>query len=74
MDPLSENGETGRALPPAGIETSVTYFIVGLGIVLFFMLVVFGIGRVEKLSVDTVRPTSTETAVTSEIVGSDPPQ
>lgn len=74
MDPLSESGETGRALPPAGIERSVTYIIVGLGILLFFMMVVFGLGRVERISNETIRPTVTETAVTSEIVGSDPPQ
>jgi hypothetical protein len=44
--------------------------IVGLGIVLFFLLAVFGMGRVEKLSADATRELRPgEAAATSEIVG-----
>ncbi|MDZ4688819.1 MAG: hypothetical protein SH850_27405 [Planctomycetaceae bacterium] len=64
----------GGLLPSGGIERGVTYFIVGLGITLFFLLAVFGMGRVEKFSADATRELQPgEAAATSEIVGTDRP-
>lgn len=68
MDPLSD---PAPKVGPAAIERGVTYLIVGMGITLFFLLAVFGMGRVEKLSADATREQRTNPAETSDIVGSD---
>jgi hypothetical protein len=71
MDTPTENPTAGGPLLPSGsVERGVTWFIVGLGIVLFFLLAVFGMGRVEKISADATRELRPgEAAPASEIVG-----
>jgi hypothetical protein len=72
MDTPPDNPTGGTRLPSGSVERGVTYLIVGLGITLFFLLAVFGMGRVEKLSADATKELRPgEAASTSEIVGTD---
>jgi Na+-transporting methylmalonyl-CoA/oxaloacetate decarboxylase gamma subunit len=72
-DPLDADRED-RTLPSsAGIDQSIGYMVLGLGVVLFFFLTVFGMGRVEQMSTqaaqDVTRGTAEEDAPATEIGG-----
>lgn len=60
----------GGMFPGTGIDRSVAYLIGGIVIIFLFLLTIFGMGRVEKITSDATQ-VSTETTTTqpSEIGG-----
>ncbi len=49
LDPMTDNDE-GMYLKKSGIDRSVGYLIVGVVALLFFLLTVLGMGRIQNLS------------------------
>ncbi|MDX1970178.1 MAG: hypothetical protein SFV23_23590 [Planctomycetaceae bacterium] len=67
------DGANGGMLSSGGVERSVGFLIVGIGVVLFFLLAVFGLNRVEKISTDATRlETRAQAGPASEIGGISP--
>lgn len=64
------DGANGGLFPGGGIERSVGYLVVGIGVILLFLLSIFGMGRVEKISADATHlEQQTVNAPLSEIGG-----
>jgi len=75
MNSPADGANTSGLTPAGSIERSVTYLVIGVGLMLFFLLAVLGMGRVESLSTKATRDlTPDETAPPSEIVGTGEPQ
>lgn len=68
------DGANGNLLSSGGIDRSVGYLIVGVGVILFFLLTLMGMQRVQTITTEATRPPNPNTAPvdTSEIVGSAP--
>ena len=49
LDPMTDNDE-GMYLKKSGIDRSVGYLIIGVVALLFFLLTVLGMGRIQTLS------------------------
>lgn len=51
LDPLADN-EDGIYLKKSGIDKSVGYLIAGVVVLLFFLLTVIGMSRIQRMSDD----------------------
>ena len=60
--------------PSTGIDNSMGYLLVGLGVAIFFCLMVFGMGRVNQLSTNAAQglQRAEEPQSTVEIGGNNP--
>ncbi|MBI1346210.1 hypothetical protein GC163_07955 [bacterium] len=64
------DGANGGLFPGGGIERSVGYLFIGIGVILLFLLSIMGMGRVEKITTDVTHFNNTpDNAPVSEIGG-----
>lgn len=69
MNTPSDGANQGYA-STGSIEQSVGWLLVGIGVILFFLLTVLGMGKVEQISNEVTHPVEPEVArSTSDIVG-----